>query len=310
MIAICVCTHNRPRQLRELLRSLTSLKLEFSSEAVRVIVIDNSARATAASVFDSEFGSNPTLAQYVHEPRLGLAVARNRALDEAVSCGARLLAFIDDDELPCPDWLWQLISAIGITGAGAAIGPVYPLFEGEPPAWLPRAAYRAALEAKDGFVEGGYSGNCILDLKTVATAGLRFDETFNHIGGEDTAFFRAMLAAGCRIAWVDRAVVHEWVPLERMSMTWLWTRWARTGSTDAIIERSASPGLTSQIGCFVGGVMRIVAGSVRVGAALVAGGWRRPDHVMASSFTLCRGIGFIAGTFNKAPRGYGRLSRS
>jgi hypothetical protein len=66
----------------------------------------------------------------------GLSVARNRALEEAGD--EEVVAFIDDDVIPGPDWLARLEAAWTSAPEGVACigGPIAPRFSAAPPAWF------------------------------------------------------------------------------------------------------------------------------------------------------------------------------
>ena len=118
---------------------------------VEVLVIDNDAEGTArqaalaaaadagvvvrSSAKASEESGSVGL-RYVVEERPGVAAVRNRALDE--TGGRDLLVFIDDDEEPEPGWLAALVGLWASTGCQAVAGPVIPVYEVEPEAWVPR----------------------------------------------------------------------------------------------------------------------------------------------------------------------------
>jgi glycosyltransferase involved in cell wall biosynthesis len=91
---VAICTHERPDDLR---RALTGLQA-LHPAPLETLVIDN-APATAATrqVVESFPG-----VRYIHEPERGLNVARNRALRVA---RGDVVAFVDDDALPEPEWL-------------------------------------------------------------------------------------------------------------------------------------------------------------------------------------------------------------
>ena len=88
-----------------------------------VLVIDNDPEASARPIVERLAGTlRPGLVRYVHEPKPGIAAARNRALREAAS--SALLVFIDDDEVPSERWLEQLVDLQRSSGAAAVVGPV------------------------------------------------------------------------------------------------------------------------------------------------------------------------------------------
>ena len=72
----------------------------------------------------------------LEEPRPGLSLARNRALEWAPAGAA--LAFVDDDAVAGVGW-WQALErhwADAGTGVACIGGPIRPRFAGSPPAWL------------------------------------------------------------------------------------------------------------------------------------------------------------------------------
>lgn len=302
-IALCVCTYNRPRGLRMLLEALDRQGLtSLRDEAIRIIVIDNSQAGSATDICNAYAAQGRFALSLVHERRKGLSFARNAALAAAQEARARHAAFIDDDELPSPSWLQSLFDALGATGAVAAIGPVYPVFEMPPGRWLPTLAYADLRQPRDGFVDDGYTCNAIIDL--AAIEDLRFDHRFNEMGGEDTFFFKQLRDRGARIAWSEQAVVHAVVPRQRMSATWLWRRWYRTGMIEAYVGRYDPASGRGKVVNFVRGLARLVAGSARIAGAGLLYTWRKPDAFVASFYTACRGAGLIANVLGRDYKEY------
>ena len=240
-IAVCICTFERVAGLRALLDGIERQRLaQLSGDRVEVIVVDNSPSASASEACSAYAAGWRFPLRYVHEPRKGLTFARNTALSTALESGAALIAFIDDDEMPEPNWLETLVERIRATGAAAAVGPVYPIFEGMPPSWLPVDAYTTKQSEQGGFVDMGHTGNSIFDATVLRSTGLSFNPRYNATGGEDTIFFKQLHGRGLKIAWAQHAIAHETVPRQRMSAKWLWLRWFRTGEVEAHLG-SADP---------------------------------------------------------------------
>jgi succinoglycan biosynthesis protein ExoM len=308
-IAVCICTYNRPLGLRALLASIDKQRLaRLVEDQVDVIVIDNSpAGAVAGSgEFSAWRGRFPV--RVVHEPRRGLSAARNRALAAARDAGASHLAFIDDDELPHPAWLEALYAAIAGKGAAAAVGPVVPIFETQPQGWLPLSAYADRRRPSQGLVDDGYTCNTICALSAIEASGLRFDDRFNATGGEDTFFFKQLRENGLTIAWAEEAIVYSVIPRHRMTALWLWQRWYRTGDIEAHLGRHLPSTLTGRLVNLTRGMARILFGSARIVGTAVFKTWRRPDAVVASFYTACRGAGLVASVLGRRYREYGRTS--
>ncbi|GAX42588.1 glycosyl transferase, group 2 family protein [Tolypothrix sp. NIES-4075] len=96
-VSIVVCTRNRPQQLAQCLRSLSSL----SQRPQQIIVVDN---APADDATRQVVAQMPGI-QYVLEPRPGLSVARNTGIHHSTG---DIIAFTDDDVVVLPDWITRL----------------------------------------------------------------------------------------------------------------------------------------------------------------------------------------------------------
>lgn len=306
-IVVCVCTLNRPSGLRALLKALDLQRLcGLGDFQVSVIVVDNSSNGSAAVVVQDHVAHARFSVRLVHEPRRGLANARNAALVAAREAGAIYLVFIDDDEVPSAGWLEALVVGLQLTNAAAAIGPVSPIFETPPGRWLPLAAYEEWRQPRKGFVEDGYTANAILKLSAIEAHGVAFDARFNETGGEDTLFFKQVNDRGLNIAWAEDAVVYALIPHHRMSVSWLWRRWYRTGMVEAHLSGYDPAGIRGRAFNLIRGIARVVAGSARVFAEGLLRVRRRPDAVVFSMYTLCRGTGLIANAFGREYREYAR----
>lgn len=239
---MCALTCRRPAGLERLLAGLASLRYAGERPDVRVIIVDNDPEGSARTVCASWEGRLGARLLYLHEPRPGIPVARNRALD-AVDRRIERLAFIDDDEVPQPDWLDQLIRAQQAYDADVVTGPVDRRFEVPPPAWVQRGRFferSAGLGPRPSRQTGerlseAYTNNVMFRASLLGELGLRFDERYRF--GEDTQFFRRVARAGCRIVWVEEARVVEWMPAERATERWLIDRRYRSGILMAMLER-------------------------------------------------------------------------
>src|SRR5687767_1764078 len=98
-IAVAIVTYKRAAELKSAIDAVLS-EIGALPRPAALIVVDNDPDQSARSVV-SQIGS--PLVHYVVEPRVGIAAARNSALDAAKSSGA--IVFIDDDEVPQLGWL-------------------------------------------------------------------------------------------------------------------------------------------------------------------------------------------------------------
>lgn len=236
-VDICAITCRRPSGLVRLLDGLDQLRLPDAGLAVRIVVVDNDAEESARSVCAdaSRWMRQPLV--YVTEKRRGIPRARNTAL--AVSLrDAEFVAFVDDDEVPDPDWLAELLRTQAAHGADAVAGPVDRVFEGAVPRWIEESALFAPRRHPTGVsVETAYTGNVLVSTRSLAGMDALFDERFALMGGSDREFFERFVRRGHRIVWCDSARMREWVPDERARLGWLLRRALRVGASATFIER-------------------------------------------------------------------------
>lgn len=214
-IAICICTFKRPAMLRRLLASLAELETG-GSFSIGITVVDNDRDGSAAEPV-AEFRAGCALpVQYVIEPRQNISLARNRAL---TSTAADYYACIDDDEYADRRWLLELYTTIAGSRAAGALGPVRPVYDTPPPAWLikgriqERKAFPTGTELRDP--KYCRTGNVLFSKELIAAQEVLFDPGYGRTGGEDVDFFKRMLRAGYRFVWNNEATVYEVTPAFR-----------------------------------------------------------------------------------------------
>ena len=259
-VAVCCITFRRPDGLRSLLGGLARLTFERSpAPRITVIVVDNDAAEPMRGLIETLRPGFPWQLVYASEPVQGVASARNRYLD-LVPADADYIASIDDDEVPVPGWLDELLAVARAHGAPIVQGPVRPAFVSAPPAWLQRGRFLELGPYEDGSaLHFGYAGNCLIETAAVRRLGLRFDERFNRTGGEDQHFFGMALKAGLPIVTAAGAIVDETVPPGRATLGYLLRRRFRMGNTLAMIER-IDGGLAALAGRALKGCGRIGVG--------------------------------------------------
>lgn len=287
-VAVAICTRDRPEMLRAALHSLA--RLELSEIECHFIIVENNEVQTVAAVV-AEFAEavGPEHVSLCLEPCLGIAFARNHALDTAFALGVDRLAFIDDDEIADPRWLIELMAAMDRTGLNLIGGPVAlaPAADSSTSAehrvWRGLNARYRNIEAKArSLAARGHdngvtivTNNWLADLDFIRQAGLRFDETLGMSGGEDTAFFRALRKAGGSSGWASQALVHETVPRERLTLAYQYRR-ARDQALvhhRAKYPQPAPHALIAFVGIslfkIIGGCLRVIQSAFDGGASLV-----------------------------------------
>jgi len=111
-VTVVICTRNRPALLRKCLTSVSQL----NRTPDQVLVVDNSGGNEDTRKAAQDFG-----ARYVVEPLAGLSRARNRGLSE---CTTDIVAYLDDDAVPAPDWLDTLLTPFSNRHVAATTGRV------------------------------------------------------------------------------------------------------------------------------------------------------------------------------------------
>ena len=130
-VSLIIPTFRRTQLLKRTLESL--LRLETSPEVFEVIVVDNAGEEALRERI-SDLSDERVPIRYVAEPEPGIHNARHRGAREAVSA---LLLYVDDDAVCEPNWITAYGSAFKThPDMQAASGPVVPLWDREPEAWL------------------------------------------------------------------------------------------------------------------------------------------------------------------------------
>jgi len=242
-ISVCICTFKRPDFLRRLLNELVHQRTEglFSYS---VIVVDNDCSRSAQHIVESFQQPSHVDVLYDVEPEQSIALARNRAVKNAVG---DFIAFIDDDEIPTRDWLLNLFRAFNEFKADGVLGPVLPHYETKPPTWIIKGRFHERPSHKTGTVLPWTltrTGNVLLRRDIFDGKENMFRLEFGS-GGEDRDFFRRMIGKGRTFLWCAEAPVYEVVPPERYTRSFMLRRALLRGKTP--YNQSALPLLKSLV---------------------------------------------------------------
>jgi O-antigen biosynthesis protein len=230
-VTVVICTRNRPALLQKCLAAVARL----STAPTQVLVVDNSEGNSDTRKVAQDYG-----ARYIIEPVRGLCRARNRALAE---CQTEVVAFLDDDVAPAPDWLALLLAPFANDRIGASAGRVIT------PDILDTEDFRQqrALSDQDPHwfeiaTFGGLGLGANMALRKRACAPDKFfDERLGRgapfeIGDESYAF-AWLLSRGHQVVYIPSAVVHH-PPLTRTALD----REARNSFTYWLLLFSEFPG--------------------------------------------------------------------
>jgi GT2 family glycosyltransferase len=214
-MVICVCTCRRPVALERLLDSLVNLRLDrLAVDSVELIVIDNRPDGVARQLCASASCRLPIELHFAEEPEPGISHARNRAVDVALERGADLVSFIDDDDVPEPDWLCHLIRKQEQTGADLVFGRWSFAAGSDVPAWIrDQPQFRSSdYDKRDIYALPPWASTCNVIigsrlLRKMKDQGAAFSPDFAFLGGEDKDFFIRALARGASYATSARSMV-------------------------------------------------------------------------------------------------------
>lgn len=246
-VAVCICTCDRDALLRECLTAVSkALRTAPPAAEIAVLVVDNRPGGDTAAVCDALRTELPCPLAYATEPERGISFARNRAVAEALAWDADLVAFLDDDDLPDPDWLLRLLGRQRETNADLVFGAWrWPADFALRPWQRGIKFFRAAdFEKRNRFGLPAAAGtfNVAIGralLERMAASGPPFRSQFALAGGGDTDFFvRAHAVGASHAVAADSLVVRRWEPA-RMTLSGVLRRAFRVGNTSALQDRDA-----------------------------------------------------------------------
>lgn len=241
--------------------------------------------------------------------RRGLSGARNTGVRAGVG---DVVAFLDDDAVPAPDWLDRLVTALAETGADGVDGratPVWP--DGRRPRhlvaeldWVVGCSYRGLPEHR-APVRNLLGATMSFTRAALELAG-DFDETAGRIGdvllgGEETELCLrlARRKPGALLVHEPAATVAHHVSADRTTWHYLARRAYAEGLSKAHIARTAGPGAaTSTERAYVRRVLpAAVRRELRGGAE---GGPRGAAGVVVGLASA--GAGYARGSLRRAGR--------
>ena len=206
---VAVCTRNRTADLKRCLDAL----MQLPDDGQQFMVVDNCPSTNETQ----QLVTNYPRVQYVLETKPGLDIARNTALRKSTT---EIVAFIDDDAVPDPNWLRALLPNFNDSRVLCVTGLTMPLeleteaqeaFESYSPfcKGFKRKVYNS--EKNNPLVAGpiGAGANMALRRSVLELVG-QFDEALDAgtptESGGDHEFFVRILLAGYEIIYEPEAL--------------------------------------------------------------------------------------------------------
>jgi succinoglycan biosynthesis protein ExoM len=195
-----------------------SLQLVPGDFEIHVVVVDNDAEANNSDLVRDFSTRCPFPVHYVHEPRIGVAQARNAAAEKCRDIGVDWIAFTDDDCWVSPVWLVCLLDTARRHRADMVYGRREFLFPLPLPLWSMPAEHGADLDFAS-------THNVLLAGWLIGHQGAQHKMSFDErlVEGEDTDFFYRVARRGARVVYSAEPVVFESVSIERATLgyqTW------------------------------------------------------------------------------------------
>ncbi len=240
-IVVGICTFKRYELLRQLLFMLTGQRLSesLSDVEVEVLIVDNEPSAATYALFSDIQSSYFVPLSYIEESERGISQARNRAIKYALGTGADYLVFIDDDDIPGPDWLELLWQERLISCADIVFG-TWELSE-DLPQWVHKSGiFKSKTHSKRKAVldselsRMASTCNVLISCNLFATMlenRMLFDPALGRSGGEDKDFFIRAQAVGATFSYAEKSYVVRGHQPDRYQRLGLIKRGFKNGSS-------------------------------------------------------------------------------
>jgi succinoglycan biosynthesis protein ExoM len=302
LVSICVATYQRPEGLKRLLEGIDRLTFTNQTQPqIEVIVVDNDATCSAQAFCEQLRSQFKWSLKYFSEPQRGISYVRNKAVAEVANT-ADFILFIDDDEVPEPSWLDELLIAQQAYDADVVAGPSLPFFPvTDTPKWVIKGKFFEAPRFSTGhLLEYTGTNNVLIRARILRELDQVFDDRFAITGGEDTHLFMRLYRSGYKLIWADLAVVYEWIPQSRTNITWILQRGYRSYSTYGLCEKELEPLVKVLARRISTGSGRIAIGIVSLVPSIFLG----KSQTVQALLQIARGAGMLSGLMGKSYNEY------
>jgi GT2 family glycosyltransferase len=220
-ISVILCSHDGARTIRECCENLA--RVEYPDYEV-IVVDDGSTDGTAAIAREYPF-------RVISTPNEGLSSARNTGLGAATG---EIVAYLDDDAYPDPQWLTYLAATFLSTGHVGVGGPnIAPPHDGLV-AWCVDNAPGNPTHVLLSDREAEHIPGCNMAFRKAALEALGgFDPTFR-VAGDDVDVCWAVLDRGGTLGFSPAAVIWHH---RRGSVRAYWKQQRGYGKSESLLEQ-------------------------------------------------------------------------
>jgi cellulose synthase/poly-beta-1,6-N-acetylglucosamine synthase-like glycosyltransferase len=244
-VSIAICCHNGEKRLPS---TISHLKRQRVTPDLKweVVVIDNASTDATAIVARQCWGDDgPVPMRILHEARLGLSHARERAFEEA---HYEIVSFVDDDNWVAPEWVTTVSKCMSADSELGAIGSTNSaVAEASFPEWFSRWAHHYAAHASCEFatleswllVGAGMTirKRCWTDLRQNGFRSQLSDRVGTNLAScGDLELGCAIQLAGWKIRVEPQLRLQHYMPPERLRWTYLRKMVRTTGQAMALLD--------------------------------------------------------------------------
>jgi GT2 family glycosyltransferase len=221
-ISVVVCTHNGNGTLKRCMEGLS--KLNYPD--LEVIFVDDGSTDPSAVLRARDYGF-----RLIQTENRGLSSARNTGWQSATG---EIVAYLDDDAWPDPEWLKYLAAAFQDGGYGGVGGPNIPPLSDEPIAQCVANAPGGPIHVLLSDTEAEHIPGCNMAFRRDALAKVGgFDAQFR-VAGDDVDLCWRIQDAGYRLGFSPAAMVWHH---RRNSIRAYWRQQRGYGRAEALLER-------------------------------------------------------------------------
>ena len=248
-LTVCICTHDRPRYLRDCLDGLRHQTV--ADDRFSVLIVDSASAAAAQSELHELLRGYPA-ATLIRVDEPGVSAARNAGARAATT---DYIAYIDDDAIPSETWVEAILDAINERGRDRPAllgGRILPKWEALLPEWWP-PGLRGLLSIIEHEGTGEYRSNevppalepygcnMIVHVRTLLDAG-GFGSEIGRIAGvllsdEDIQLAWRLQDEGFSVRYDSNIVVFHQIQAKRLNPDWLLSRLYWQGASTVLSRR-------------------------------------------------------------------------
>lgn len=246
-LSVCICTHDRPRYLRDCLDGLR--RQTVGRDRFALILVDSASSPSASADLAGLAVQHD--ARLIRLDHPGVSLARNAG---AWAARTQFIAYIDDDAIPATDWVESILTAIAQPGHPPALigGRILPKWEAPLPGWWP-ASLRGVLsiiehegrgEYRTASVPQGlepYAANMVVHVLSLLAAG-GFGGAIGRYGqsllsDEEVQLAWMLQDAGYSVRYDSRITVFHQIQARRLEPAWLLSRLYWQGASTVLTRR-------------------------------------------------------------------------